>query len=80
MDISAELEEALRDGGDEALTLVLHEAIKRNDVPMIARMMKMLNARIDLIKSIATAGNLSDQTKLEQIERISSAHRERDDV
>jgi hypothetical protein len=42
---SAELEDLLRDGGDEAVTLVLHEAIKRCDLPMIARISKMLNER-----------------------------------
>jgi hypothetical protein len=43
--VSAELEEALRDGGDEAITTALHEAIKCNDLPFIAWLTKMLNER-----------------------------------
>ena len=40
---STELEEALRDGGPEAITLALHQAIKCNDLPFIAWLTKLLN-------------------------------------
>lgn len=52
MNISAELEDLLRDGGDEAVTLVLHEAIKRNDLPMIARITKMINNRAKAVETL----------------------------
>lgn len=42
---SQEFEDALRDGDDEALRLVLAEAVKRDDLQMIARIVRILNER-----------------------------------
>lgn len=52
--ISAELEAALRDGGNQAVTLVLHEAIKRNDFTMIACL-------LTYVKTVAPTSATEDQ-------------------
>jgi hypothetical protein len=52
MSMLEQLEDLLRDGGDEAVTLVLHEAIERNDLPMIARITKMINNRAKSVETL----------------------------
>jgi hypothetical protein len=52
LQFSVEFEDLLRDGGDEAVTLVLHEAIERNDLPMIARITKMINSRAKAVETL----------------------------
>ena len=61
--ISFELENLLRDGGDEAITIVLHEAIKRNDLPMIARITKMINGRAKAVETLMPWPSLPSQTE-----------------
>jgi hypothetical protein len=43
--ISRELQDAIEDGGDEALRVVLWHAIDRKDTAMIAYVTRVLNSR-----------------------------------